>query len=129
MKINNVSSKGVLSTTMEQKHTQSVVESRIQFFQQIADPVRHAILELLLRENEISVTDILIKLKKPQTLISYHLRCLKELGLVIGKKADDDGRKTLYSLHAPKSVQNLFSMAEQYTSTHVNCGSEPCANE
>ena len=106
-----------------------VNETRIQFFQQISDPVRHSILDLLLKENEISVTDILLKLKKPQTLISYHLRCLKELGLVIGKKADDDGRKTLYSLHAPKAVQSMFSMAEEYIRVHGNCGNNPCNNE
>ena len=102
------------------------IETRIQFFQQIADPVRHSILDLLSKENEISVTDILIKLKKPQTLISYHLRCLKELGLVIGKKADDDGRKTLYSLHSPKTIQSLFQIAEDYIKMHGNCGTTPC---
>jgi DNA-binding transcriptional ArsR family regulator len=105
---------------------QDAIETRIQFFQQIADPVRHSILDLLSKENEISVTDILSKLKKPQTLISYHLRCLKELGLVVGKKADDDGRKTLYSLHASKDVQNIFSLAENYIKNHGNCGSNPC---
>ena len=119
----NTKSAPVSTTSVAEKDN---IETRIQFFQQIADPVRHSILDLLSKENEISVTDILIKLKKPQTLISYHLRCLKELGLVIGKKADDDGRKTLYSLHAPKSVQKLFALAEDYISKHGNCGNSPC---
>lgn len=114
------------SPPMVEKDT---METRIQFFQQIADPVRHSILDLLSKENEISVTDILLKLKKPQTLISYHLRCLKELGLVIGKKADDDGRKTLYSLHAPKAVQQMFTLAENYIKQHGNCGNNPCSQD
>ena len=119
----NVDSKSFQGTQIVEK---DAMETRIQFFQQIADPVRHSILDLLLKENEISVTDILLKLKKPQTLISYHLRCLKELGLVIGKKADDDGRKTLYSLHAPKAVQAMINLAEDYIKQHGNCGNNPC---
>ena len=124
----NINTKGstVTTTSMIDKEN---IDTRIQFFQQIADPVRHSILDLLSKENEISVTDILIKLKKPQTLISYHLRCLKELGLVVGKKADDDGRKTLYSLHAPKAVQNLFALAEDYIKQHGNCGNKPCNSD
>lgn len=121
----NLNSKSV-NTTSTSVLEKDNIETRIQFFQQIADPVRHSILDLLSKENEISVTDILIKLKKPQTLISYHLRCLKELGLVIGKKADDDGRKTLYSLHAPKEVQALFALAEDYIRVHGKCGTTPC---
>lgn len=119
----NVDPKGFQGTPIVEK---DAMETRIQFFQQIADPVRHSILDLLSKESEISVTDILLKLKKPQTLISYHLRCLKELGLVIGKKADDDGRKTLYSLHAPKAVQAMFNLAEDYIKQHGNCGNNPC---
>ena len=102
---------------------------RIEFFQQISDSVRHSILNLLLKEGQISVSEILAKLNKPQTLISYHLRCLKEMGLVNAIKDKDDGRKTLYSLHSPKTVQNLFSMADNYVEKHLNCGNTVCKLE
>lgn len=87
---------------------------RVQFFSQVSDPVRHGVLTLLLKEKEISVTEILTKLKKPQTLISYHLRCLKEIGIVNGKKSEEDGRKTLYSLSDPVAIQELFTMADEF---------------
>ena len=38
------------------KVEKDIIETRIQFFQQIADPVRHSILDLLSKENEISDT-------------------------------------------------------------------------
>lgn len=100
--------------------------ARIEFFQQISDTVRHSILNLLLREGKISVSEILVKLNKPQTLISYHLRCLKEIGLVNAIKDKDDGRKTLYSLHSPKTIQQLFSTADTYVEQHKNCGTSTC---
>ncbi|MHA2362497.1 MAG: ArsR/SmtB family transcription factor [Candidatus Hodarchaeales archaeon] len=98
-----------------------VVDKRAQFFSQIADPVRHSVLNLLLKEKEISVTEILTRLNKPQTLISYHLRCLKEIGLVGSKKSEDDGRKTLYSLHDSANLISLFSLADEYTRKHAKC--------
>jgi DNA-binding transcriptional ArsR family regulator len=104
----------------------NAVDKRINYFQQISEPIRHSILELLSKDKELSVTDIINKLKKPQTLISYHLRCLKELGLLNIKKDEEDGRKTLYSLHAPKEVQAMFSFADNYITKHNNCGNNPC---
>ena len=121
---------GAVSKAIDSSNLVKSGESiRIVFFQQISDSVRHSILNLLLKEGQISVSEILSKLNKPQTLISYHLRCLKEMGLVNAIKDKDDGRKTLYSLHSPKTIEKLFSMADNYVKTHANCGNTTCKIE
>lgn len=102
-------------------------DRRILFLQQISEPIRHNILSLLAKEKELSVTDILAKLQKPQTLVSYHLRCLKDIGLLTMKKDSIDQRKLLYSLHNAKDLEILFSSVDNYISKHGNCGSNPCS--
>lgn len=99
------------------------------FFQQIADPIRFDILTLLTKKKELSVTDIIDNLKKPQTLISYHLRSLRELGLVQVAKDSGDSRKNLYSIHAPSSIKQIFELANDYIKVHGNCATNPCDKE
>ena len=101
-------------------------DRRILFLQQISEPIRHNILSLLFKEKELSVGDIITKLQKPQTLVSYHLRCLKEIGLLNMKKDDVDGRKVLYTLHAINDLEHIFSSIDTYISNHGNCGTTPC---
>lgn len=128
-------SSGIISSNISKTIQSSQITNltggdfRIEFFQQVSDSVRHSILSLLLKEGQISVSDILSRLDKPQTLISYHLRCLKDMGLVNSTKDKDDGRKTLYSLHSPKTIQNLFKIADSYVVTHSKCGNESCKIE
>ena len=101
------------------------IASRTAFFAMIADPVRHAILVELLSKHEVSVSQLINKLRKPQTLVSYHLRCLRECGMVTREKSVKDRREWLYSLHEVVFVEKLFTMADDYLKKHEICKTHP----
>ncbi|MGK2965227.1 MAG: ArsR/SmtB family transcription factor, partial [Tepidiformaceae bacterium] len=65
-------------------------------FNAIAEPRRREILALL-RAGERPVTDLATELHMPQPGVSKHLRVLREVGLVRGRKA---GKLRLYGIDA-----------------------------
>ncbi len=91
------------------------------FFSMISDPIRNEILNFLLIKKNGTVSEIIEWLNKPQTLISYHLRCLKECELIDKIKSRKDGRNTIYSLHDTEFVENIFSLARTYLLKHEMC--------
>ena len=95
------------------------------FFAMIADPVRFNILALLLKENEVSVTKIIEIVDRPQGMISYHLKCLKDCGLVKKKESESDARIKLYSLHETAVVKQVFQIAENFLMKHDECKNHP----
>ncbi|MHA1992582.1 MAG: ArsR/SmtB family transcription factor [Candidatus Hodarchaeales archaeon] len=95
--------------------------STISFFSMIADPIRHDILKFLLNKTESTVSEIIQKIKKPQTLVSYHLRCLKDCELINKSKSDKDARQSIYSLHDRDFIVELFSLAQDYLEKHNIC--------
>jgi DNA-binding transcriptional ArsR family regulator len=99
--------------------------SRISFFAMMADPIRHKIVTELQSKSELSVNQLVDSIKKPQTLISYHLRCLRECGLLTSEKSVDDGRKILYSLHDPGFITQLFDLADNFLKNHKVCLGHP----
>ncbi|OLS24242.1 MAG: hypothetical protein HeimC3_21410 [Candidatus Heimdallarchaeota archaeon LC_3] len=95
--------------------------ARTAFFTMISDSVRHLILEYLLEHSKSSVNNLIEVLNKPQTLISYHLHCLTDCGLLNRTKSDKDGRKMIYSIHEPDFVEKIFQLADSYLLLHKNC--------
>ena len=95
--------------------------STISFFSMVADPIRHDILKFLLNKNESTVSEIIEKLDKPQTLVSYHLRCLKDCELINKNKSDKDARQSIYSLHDQDFIIRLFDLAQDYLEKHSIC--------
>lgn len=71
----------------------------------ICEETRFNILELLQKNSEMSVNDLVSKLKKDQPLISHHLRALKECNIV---KTRENGKMTMYSV-ANKDLSRLIS--------------------
>ena len=61
----------------------------------ICEETRFGILEILQKNNEMSVNDLVTKLKKDQPLVSHHLRALKECGIV---RTRENGKMTMYSV-------------------------------
>jgi len=61
----------------------------------IAHPARIAIIDLLHRHNEMSVTEIYEQLAIEQAVASHHLRILKDKKVVNVKR---EGKNSLYSL-------------------------------
>ena len=65
-------------------------------FNAVAEPRRRQILDVL-AGGELSVTDLVSRLRLSQPLVSKHLRVLREVGLV---HVRDAGRQRLYRLDA-----------------------------
>ena len=71
--------------------------------QALADPTRIALLYML-DEGAQCVTDLTEALEAPQPTVSYHLRILRERGLVV---AEREGTMVLYSLADRRIVEAL----------------------
>ncbi|KYC37102.1 transcriptional regulator [Scytonema hofmannii PCC 7110] len=76
-------------------------------FHALSEPLRVSILELL-RDNEFCVCDLCEALGVTQSKLSFHLKTLKEAGLV---RSRQEGRWIYYSLNLPQ-----FVVLEQYLS-------------
>ncbi len=74
-------------------------------FHALSDPLRIQVLELL-RSQELCVCDLCEHLGTTQSKLSFHLKTLKEAGLV---RARQQGRWIYYSLNLPQ-----FVVLEQY---------------
>jgi DNA-binding transcriptional ArsR family regulator len=61
----------------------------------MAHPMRIAILELLHKNKQLSVTDIYKSLKIEQAAASHHLNILKNKGVLVSQR---DGKKIFYAL-------------------------------
>lgn len=71
----------------------------------ICEETRFSILEILQKSDEMSVNDLVAKLKKDQPLVSHHLRALKECGIV---RARENGKMTMYAI-ANKDISRMIS--------------------
>ncbi len=83
----------------------------------ICEETRFSILELLQKNSEMSVNDLVSKLKKDQPLISHHLRALKECNIV---KTRENGKMTMYSV-ANKDLSKLISDIIKTSKKIVSC--------
>lgn len=94
------------------------VAAAAKLFCGFADRTRLAIITLL-AGGELRVTDIVDALSVSQASVSGHLRCLKDCGLVIDRRA---GREAFYRIAHPEVVDVLRS-AERLlavTGTHID---------
>jgi len=71
----------------------------------ICEDTRFNVLELLQKNREMSVNDLVSKLKKDQPLISHHLKALKECKIVNSK---ENGKSTMYFI-SNKEISKLIS--------------------
>lgn len=74
-------------------------------FHALSDPLRLQVIDLL-RKQELCVCELCESLEVPQSKLSFHLKTLKEAGLVRGRQ---EGRWIYYSLNLPQ-----FVVLEQY---------------
>ena len=70
----------------------------------ICEDTRFNILELLQKNKEMSVNDLVLKLKKDQPLVSHHLKSLKQCKIVSSK---ENGKSTIYFI-SNKEISNLI---------------------
>jgi ArsR family transcriptional regulator len=78
------------------------------YFRGLGDPIRVRILELLRREGELSVGELVQRLALPQPQVSNHLACLRWCGFVEARR---DGR-TVYNRIADERVEAMLALAE-----------------
>jgi len=76
-------------------------------FKALSDPLRIQVLELL-RDQELCVCDLCDRLNVQQSKLSFHLKTLKDSGLL---RFRQQGKWIYYSLNLPQ-----FALLEQYLS-------------
>ena len=80
------------------------------FFKALGDRTRLAILKMLSERQPLSVTEIYQKLGHAQNLISHHLTCLKNCGLVSAQK---QGKQVFYRIRSRK-ILKLMNLTDAY---------------
>ena len=78
------------------------------YFRGLGDPIRLRILELLRREGELSVGELVRRLALPQPQVSNHLACLRWCGFIEARR---EGR-TVYNRIADERVKAMLELAE-----------------
>jgi protein-tyrosine-phosphatase/DNA-binding transcriptional ArsR family regulator len=78
-------------------------------FRVAADPLRWALLQAL-AQSDRKVAELCTALGRPQNLVSYHLRRLREGGMVSSRRSSADARDTYYALDLARCAQ-LFADA------------------
>jgi len=85
--------------------------ARAHFFKALGDRTRLDILKMLSEKKRFSVTEIYKELGHAQNLISHHLACLKNCGLVTAEK---NGKQIFYRLRNKKVIKLLH-----YTDSYI----------
>ncbi|AOL16770.1 transcriptional regulator [Sulfolobus sp. A20] len=83
-------------------------------FSSLADRTRLSIVLFLLDKKEATVDEISKKLEKSQSLISHHLSCLRNCGVV---KVRKEGKFSYYSLSSDEVIE-LIKIAINHVRNH-----------
>ena len=78
------------------------------YFRGLGDPSRLRILELLRGEGELSVGELVERLRQPQPKVSNHLACLRWCGFIEARRAG----RTVYNRIADDRVEAMLDLAE-----------------
>ncbi len=79
----------------EKKQLKKKLEEKAELFKAISHPVRLCILEMLLRNNKVKVTDMQCCIEVSQSTVSQHIAKLKAAGIVKGER---EGVEIYYSI-------------------------------
>jgi DNA-binding transcriptional ArsR family regulator len=77
------------------------------YFRGLGDPIRLRILDLLRREGELNVGELVRRLGLPQPQVSNHLACLRWCGFIEARR---EGR-TIYNRIADQRVEAMLELA------------------
>ncbi len=89
----------------------------------ICDETRFKILELLQKNKELCVKDLVEKLKKDQPLVSHHLKTLKKCGIV---KSRDEGKKAMYMISNDQLSELISNVTKTSKKIPVLCSDNAC---
>jgi len=93
-----------------------LIEARENLFRALADGTRQEILDLLARQGPMNVTELCDKLGREQNLISHHLSCLRNCGLV---NVTEKGRFAFYEVRN-RNVLKLLGIADKHVKDVLN---------
>ena len=82
-----------------------------EFVRLVAHPLRWRLLHELVWSDR-AVWELTERLQKPQNLVSYHLRQLRDGGLVTARRSAADGRDTYYAIDLASCEQQLRATGE-----------------
>ncbi len=102
----------------------SIEEAQARFLRCIGEPTRLQILKLLVG-NEQCVGEIVEALHKEQSLVSYHLRSLKECDVVVTRQ---EAQKIYYGLADPRLAE-LITTSESLIKELPLCQSKEAGHE
>jgi ArsR family transcriptional regulator, cadmium/lead-responsive transcriptional repressor len=77
------------------------------YFRGLGDPTRLRILALLQTEGELTVGDLVARLRLPQPKVSNHLACLRWCGFVATRRVG----RTVFNSVADERVTHLLALA------------------
>jgi len=89
----------------------------------ICDDTRFEILDLLQKNKELCVNDLVEKLKKDQPLVSHHLKTLKKCGIV---KSRDQGKKSMYAISNNQLSELISNVTNTSKKIPVLCSDDKC---
>ncbi len=87
----------------------------------LANDMRWKLIQILLL-SDYRVSELVAVIDQPTNLVSYHLKALREIGIVSTRRSDYDGRDVYYSLNWKRlhSLLNEVEMALQPTATRYD---------
>jgi DNA-binding transcriptional ArsR family regulator len=97
-------------------HSRNLLEARENLFRALADGTRQEILDVLAHQGAMTVTELCQKLGKEQNLMSHHLSCLRNCGLV---KVTERGRFAIYEIRN-RNVLKLLGIADKHVEGILN---------
>ena len=89
----------------------------------ICDKTRFEILELLQKNKELCVNDLVEKLEKDQPLVSHHLKTLKKCGIV---KSREYGKKSMYAISNDQLSELITNVTKASKKIPVLCLDDKC---
>jgi DNA-binding transcriptional ArsR family regulator len=95
------------------------------YFRGLGDPIRLRILDLLRSEGELTVGDLVERLRLPQPKVSNHLACLRWCGFIEARR---DGRN-VYNRIADTRVTAMLDLAESLLADNAEHVAACCAIE
>jgi DNA-binding transcriptional ArsR family regulator len=96
--------------------SRTLLEARENLFRALADGTRQEILEVLANHGAMNVTELCERLGKEQNLVSHHLSCLRNCGLV---NVVERGRFAFYEIRN-RNVLRLLGIADKHVEGILN---------
>ena len=89
----------------------------------ICDKTRFEILDLLQKNEELCVNDLVEKLEKNQPLVSHHLKILKKHGIV---KSREQGKKSMYAISNDQLSELISNVTKTSKEIPILCSNDKC---